>query len=152
MWGVLQRAMPTDRIALRRSGWALGWWRVSTRPTGRFRTATVDQALGLKAFMHRTRVLGLYRGMLKRARAMGETTRNGEISQEVRKKFRSSQTEDDPLKIRMMVADAEQHLEYLQGASRGAPKAGNGPQDSWLDIDDTEDQRGRVGVGFPWER
>ncbi|CAN0126120.1 unnamed protein product [Ectocarpus fasciculatus] len=110
----------------------------------------VGGALGLKEFMHRARVLDLYRGILKRARALEDK----DVADEARRQFKSSLGETDPLKVQMMVADATNHLEAMQGSTRGAGSgaAGGGGGDSWLDIHDPEDKRGRVGEGFPWQR
>ena len=78
-----------------------------------------------------------------------------DVAAETRRQFKLSQEETDPLKIKMAIADATNYLETLQGASRtgaGAGVVGAGGGDSWLDIDDPDDKRGRVGTGFPWER
>eukprot|EP00752_Nemacystus_decipiens_P010524 g9372.t1 len=95
-------------------------------------------ALGLKEFMHRTRVLSLYRGILKRARSINDQ----DVASEARRQFKASRAETDPLKIQMLVADATNHLEAMQGSTREAGSSGGG--DSWLDIDDPEDKRGRL--------
>eukprot|EP00903_Cladosiphon_okamuranus_P014984 g13868.t1 len=94
-------------------------------------------ALGLKEFMHRARVLDLYRGILKRARSIEDK----DVAAEARRQFKASRDETDPLKIQMLVADASNHLEAMQGSVLGAGSSGGG--DSWLDIDDPEDKRGR---------
>lgn len=74
-----------------------------------------------------------------------------DVAIEVRRQFRTARDETDPLKVQMLVADASNQLEAMQGTTRGgASGAGGGA--SWLDIDDPEDQRGRVGQGFPWQR
>ncbi|CAN0401829.1 unnamed protein product, partial [Laminaria digitata] len=101
-------------------------------------------ALGLKEFMHRTRVLGLYRGILKRARTLGDK----DVADDARRQFRSSRDEADPLKLQMLMADATNYLEAMQGSTREGSSGGG----SWLDIKDPEDERGRVGEGFPWQR
>ncbi|CAM9723093.1 unnamed protein product [Pylaiella littoralis] len=104
----------------------------------------VGRALGLKEFMHRTRVLDLYRSILKRARAIEDK----DVATEARRQFKSSRDETDPLKVQMLVADATNHLEAMQGSTRGAGSTSG----SWLDIQDPEDKRGRMGEGFPWQR
>ncbi|CAM9844495.1 unnamed protein product [Ectocarpus sp. 4 AP-2014] len=108
----------------------------------------VGGTLGLKEFMHRSRVLELYRGILKRARALEDK----DVADEARRQFKSCLGETDHLKVQMMVADATNHLEAMQGSTRGAGSGGGGDGDSWLDIHDPEDKRGRVGESFPWQR
>ncbi|CAN0421509.1 unnamed protein product [Ectocarpus sp. 8 AP-2014] len=98
--------------------------------------------------MHRARVLELYRGVLKRARDLEDK----DVADEARRQFKSCLGETDPLKVQMMVADATNHLEAMQGSTRGAGSGAGGGGDSWLDIHDPEDTRGRVGEGFPWQR
>lgn len=75
-----------------------------------------------------------------------------DLAAEARRQFKLSQEETDQLKIRMLVADAKNQLEVLQGAVRTSGSSSAGGGGSWLDIDDPEDKRGRVGTGFPWER
>ena len=82
----------------------------------------------------------------QRARALGDK----DVAAEAGRQFRSSREETDPLKIQMLVADATNYLEAMQGSTRDAGASGGGG--SWLDIDDPEDKRGRVGEGFPWQR
>ncbi|CAM9468214.1 unnamed protein product [Hapterophycus canaliculatus] len=100
--------------------------------------------------MHRTRVLELYRGILKRAREIDDK----DVAAEARRQFKSFRDEADPLKIQMRVADAVNHLEAMQGSTRGGGPAdgAGGGGGSWLDIHDPEDKRGRVGESFPWQR
>lgn len=73
-----------------------------------------------------------------------------DVAAEARRQFKASRDETDPLKIQMLVADATNHLEAMQGSARGAESSGG--EGSWLDIDDPEDKRGRVGEGFPWQQ
>ncbi|CAM9546797.1 unnamed protein product, partial [Ectocarpus sp. 12 AP-2014] len=82
----------------------------------------VGGALGLKEFMHRARVLELYRGILKRARALEDK----DVADEARRQFKSCLGETDPLKVQMMVADATNHLEAMQGSTRGVGSTGGG--------------------------
>lgn len=82
----------------------------------------------------------------QRARSIGDQ----DVAAETRRQFKASRDETDPLKIQMLVADATNHLEAMQGSTRGAGSSGDGG--SWLDIHDPEDKRGRVGEGFPWQR
>lgn len=72
------------------------------------------------------------------------------MAAEARRQFKCSRDETDPLKVQMLVADAANHLEAMQGPTRGAGSTSGGG--SWLDIHDPEDKRGRVGQGFPWQR
>ena len=86
------------------------------------------------------------RANLQRARSIEDK----DVAAEARRQFKASRDETDPLKIQMLVADATNYLEAMQGSTRGGGSSGGG--DSWLDIDDPEDKRGRVGEGFPWQR
>lgn len=54
------------------------------------------------------------------------------------------------MKLQMLMADATNYLEAMQGSTREASSGRTGG--SWLDIKDPEDERGRVGEGFPWQR
>lgn len=73
-----------------------------------------------------------------------------DVAAEAQRQFKLCSDETDPLKIQRLVADAANHLEAMQGSARAGAGAGGGG--SWLDVDDPEDERGRMGVGFPWQR
>lgn len=82
---------------------------------------------------------------VQRARTLGDAG----VADEARQQFRVGKDEVEPLKIKMLLADAKNYLEAMQGSSWGKEVGGGA---SWIDIDDPEDERGRVGQGFPWER
>ncbi|CAM9583897.1 unnamed protein product [Scytosiphon promiscuus] len=90
------------------------------------------------------------RGRAQRAREIDDR----DVAAEARRQFKSFRDESDPLKVQMLVADAVNHLEAMQGSTRGGGSAdgAGGGGDSWLDIHDPADKRGRVGEGFPWQR
>lgn len=73
------------------------------------------------------------------------------VAAEAKRQFRLSRHETDALTVKMLLADAVNYLEAMHGSLRGGGVEANGAG-SWLEIDDPEDERGRVGADFPWER
>lgn len=118
----------------------------------------------LKDFMHRNTVLSMYRGFLRSARYVKVKQRNSvmadELINEIRREFKSQKNESDPFQRQRAVADGQRRAAELRGLT-GEPdhtrnendKNGKLQQkdaDSWISIVDPEDQRGRVGSGWPW--
>eukprot|EP00953_Heterococcus_sp_UTEX-ZZ885_P016330 9182-Heterococcus_DN1.PRE.2 len=122
--------------------------------------------LSLRDFMRRSQVLHTYRQLLKVcssaadyelrnlhsepcARRMDDKQQGQEVAAQIKAQYRTFQHETDSLKLRMLMADAAQHVDALQGAVHRKLPAGVG---SWMDTQDEEDRRGRVGLDFPWQR
>ena len=80
---------------------------------------------------------------------MEDTQQGQEVAAQIKTQYRLFQHETDSLKLRMLMADAAQHVDTLQGAVHRKLPAGVG---SWMDTQDEEDRRGRVGLDFPWQR
>ena len=90
--------------------------------------------------------------VLQCARSMPDPEQRAEIGQQIKTSYRAAQHETDTMHIRMLMADARQHISTLQGAVTRHSAVGSDTAGTWLDIKDPQDVRGRVGTGFPWER
>ena len=76
---------------------------------------------------------------------------------EVQTSFERYKNETDALTIQMALREGERQLEQVRSmvgyvGAVGADNAAKTDGDSWLNIDDDEDPRGRVGVVWPWEQ
>ena len=74
------------------------------------------------------------------------------IKEEVKKGFRVNMSLTEKISINACIKEAETNLRMIRELADGDnARDGNG-DGSWLDNSDDEDQRGRVGSGWPWER
>ncbi|XP_071334601.1 LYR motif-containing protein 2 [Trachinotus anak] len=71
-------------------------------------------ALSLKQFLQRRRVLGIYRNMLRTIRQVPEEADRKYLRDWAREEFKRNRHATDQDAIRMMVTQANNHLEELQ--------------------------------------
>ena len=108
----------------------------------------------LKEFVHRQTVIRQYRGFLRAVNCIPDPTFQTSSKKEVQSSFERYKNETDALTIQMALREGERQLEQVRSMVGyvGADNAAKTDGDSWLNIDDEEDPRGRVGVAWPWER
>jgi Complex 1 protein (LYR family) len=112
-----------------------------------------------KEFVHRHTVLSLYRRFLRSVRIVRleqrNTTMADELLNEIRREFRSQKNETDPFQRQRALADGQRRADELRGLT-GEPavptstKLQQQDADSWMNIQDPDDLRGRVGDVWPW--
>ena len=68
--------------------------------------------------------------------------------------LRTAEPVTDALTIQMALREGERQLEQVKSMVGyvGPDDAAKKDEDSWLNTDDEEDPRGRVGVMWPWEQ
>ncbi|XP_060907383.1 LYR motif-containing protein 2 [Labrus mixtus] len=71
-------------------------------------------ALSLKQFLQRQRILGIYRNMLKTIRQVPSEGDRKYLRDWARDEFKRNKSATNPDAIRMMVSQANNHLEELQ--------------------------------------
>mmetsp|Transcript_23497 Transcript_23497/g.32956 ORF Transcript_23497/g.32956 Transcript_23497/m.32956 type:complete len:138 (-) Transcript_23497:80-493(-) len=116
----------------------------------RKRRSRLGNVPSLKEFVHKTTVLRQYRDFLKAVRLIPDKVDRKPAYMEVRHTFRKLSYETDALSIEMAIKDGERRLKQVQ--SLVGHNAATKDADSWLNIDDKEDPRGRVGVEWPWQK
>lgn len=102
-----------------------------------------------REFVHRFTVLSMYRGYL---RAINKTMphNRSDLHEQVRKEFRTHMADTDPFNIQRALAEGKRRFEELQQLTGGDNNNNGG--NSWMNIQDDEDPRGRVGHGWPWQK
>jgi len=133
-----------------------------------------DAIPSLADFMHRTKVLKQYRNFVRLARFVdGKDAANGSSGadpgkiraalEEVRLSYQLGMKKDvDVLSKSMAYSEGERRLRELEAmvgySANTRSKESNEislesyDSDSWINIQDEEDPRGRVGLQWPWEQ
>lgn len=111
-----------------------------------------EKVPSLKEFLHRTTVLRQYRAFLRAVAVIPDTPWRIQSQTEVRTTFRRNATETDRMALKMTVADGERRLQQVRSMVGYKNPQTDSDEDSWLNIKDEEDPRGRVGVQWPWSR
>lgn len=104
----------------------------------------------MKEFVHRQNVRRQYRGFLRALDSISDSKFRKQGREEVRKEFGALKFITDQLAISMAIKEGARKLKELRsivGYQKEEEHA-----DSWLNIQDDEDPRGRVGVSWPWEK
>lgn len=110
-------------------------------------SSIASKALPLKYFIHRAKVFGLYRNLLRSAGKLEDQTMKREIRKQISDGFHSN-IALAPGQISVAIAEAESHLKMLRVMHQRAEI----PTDSWIHMGTEDDVRGRVGVKWPWEK
>ena len=103
----------------------------------------------LKVFMRRAQVLNLYRGMNRAARLVSNLELRKSLCAEIAINFRQNQHLKDSMSLKATLLEAHRQLKQLQamGAEGSAHETG-----SWLGESTEDDERGRIGTEWPWQR
>ena len=124
----------------------------STRSRSRVR-GNAKNIPSLKDFVHKQTVIRQYRGFLRAVGIIPDDHWRSQCKEEVRKTFKLEQNEKDQLRITMAVKEGERKLKDVQSmVGFKGTESQSDDADSWLNIDDEVDPRGRVGTDWPWER
>ena len=118
------------------------------------RALPLGAALTLQDFLHRSRVLGLYRTFLRELRGLDEAAAR-EARTRIREGFMRHRGERDRSALRALLADGERELQFVRTYAGTARRASSADSDaapsSWVGTGEAWDVRGRVGSGWAWE-
>jgi hypothetical protein len=98
-----------------------------------------------KEFVHRFTVLQLYRNFFKCIRKMPHN--QSELRNQLRREFKSLKADTNTFNIQRALTEGKRRLEELQEFTGEDNKY---ESNSWINIQDPDDPRGRVGRGWPW--
>lgn len=120
--------------------------------TGRI-ARKLDNALSLRDFLHRSKVLTQYRNFMRELRGIDETA-SKELRARIREGFKANKAEKDKANRAAMLLEGTRQLQfvrtYVGTAKRGEAVAG-AEGESWVGSGgDPEDVKGRLGHGWPW--
>lgn len=92
----------------------------------------------------------LYRQFMKGAIKIPEEELKRDTIAQIRVEFQRNIHITDKATVAALFADAKRRLEMLKSIS--SPSHASSEHSTWLSTDDDEDQRGRVGTDWPWQR
>jgi hypothetical protein len=102
----------------------------------------------LQEFVHKTQVLKQYRSFLRAIRLIDQEEDRQHAYQEVKREFKTHSALQDKIAKQMAVTEGERNLKQVQSLV-GVSVAHE--EHSWLNTQDPEDPRGRVGTDWPWQ-
>jgi hypothetical protein len=107
--------------------------------------------LSLKDFVRQRQVVTLYRHFLKSVKknVTGNVPLQEDLRQQVRTDFRRNKVIKDHSAISSLIQEANRNLERIKDLNSGSAND-HGGTDSWINTEDEDDKRGRVGSGWPW--
>lgn len=103
--------------------------------------------LPLKVFIRKGQVVTVYRAMLRSIRYIDDNFVQVDLRRQVTTGFRSNMYLKDAGLIAQAIKEAHGHLKMLNDMGRRSSLAA----DSWINQSTPDDERGRVGTGWPWE-
>jgi len=101
-----------------------------------------------KEFVHRFTVLSLYRGFLKCIRDTMPHNQE-DLREQVRKEFKANKDDVHSFTVKQNIAEGQRRFEELKEFTGQSNKYTG---ESWINIKDPDDPRGRVGTGWPWAK
>lgn len=130
----------------------------------RFRKVDVASIPTFKDFLQRQTVLRQYRGYLRTLSGIDDLAWQKQLKKDVSDSYKRNRGEMDPTAIKMCMREGERQLAQLRSIVGDSNKKSssipnkasdlhnrNDP-DSWINIPDKQDPRGRVGTHWPWQR
>jgi hypothetical protein len=127
----------------------------------------LTNTLPLGAFIKRQQTFKLYKQLRRTARKIEDSSVKQGIFEQIRTDFRQNQLLKDAVSIKSAMVQGQRNLALLQdlvgetavrksvavdvkpGVAGGSTAAKS--DNSWLNNSTGDDQRGRVGTGWPWK-
>ena len=112
----------------------------------------------LKSFVRKSKALSLYRELFRVSNLFPKEDRS-KIQREIREGFKTNRNEEDQIAIGYLLSKGEEQLNFLKSGSLNENKCQvadvskiKPSTDSWLGQGTPDDEHGRVGVGWPFNR
>lgn len=107
--------------------------------------------LPFQYFVRQRQVLTLYRHLLKSVKKNldGNESLQKELQVQIRSDFRRNKEMKDNVAVASLIQEAKRNLEQIKDMNSG-PADSHGGAGSWINTEDEDDKRGRIGNGWPW--
>lgn len=122
-------------------------------------TKSQQFVLPLQYFVRRKQVLDLFRQFLREHRRISDQSLRSDIKRQISYEFRNygklptslDEYEKISRNISVLIVQGERSLQQLKDLSVTHSNS-NDINDSWININDPEDTRGRIGTSWPWSK
>ena len=104
----------------------------------------------------------MFRALMRGAADLNDKSLTSHVREQIRFEFRNNSKITDNVALRNLIQDGQRQLTKLQSMGTKAahqlahasplPVSSSGSGSSWLNEQDGEDQRGRMGAKWPWEK
>ena len=114
----------------------------------------LKNVLPLGVFIRRQQSLMLYRDLMRAARKVDDPTIRLEIMTSIRVEFKNNLNISDPMALKSLILVGNRSLKQIQSMSTTSNKNNSISHDneSWMNIKDDDDVRGRIGQQWPWQK
>jgi hypothetical protein len=109
--------------------------------------ARIKDVLPFREFTRRRQVLTLFRSMLRAANQLEDSALRTSITKEIGAGFRQNRDLRDPVAVKVTIQEAHRQMKQLQSMGQNSSAY---DADSWINQSEPDDERGRVGKGWPW--
>lgn len=117
-------------------------------------------ALPFKEFMRRKSVLDLYKSLIVQAKRIPDESLKVGLLSQIRSDFQRNKLITDNNTLKSLLAEGKRSLEQLNDmVASVSPPAKNSLRkekspnvSAWIDSSTPDDERGRVGTGWPWSQ
>ena len=89
----------------------------------------------------------LFRSMLRAANRVDDVALRSNLRGQISSEFRQNRDLKDPVSVKSTLQEAMRQLKQLEAMGTGA---GAYDADSWINQSEPDDERGRVGKGWPF--
>ena len=108
----------------------------------------LKDSIPFHVFVRRAQVLSLYRQFQRSIGHVEDQTLKKDIKSQVYSQFRANRSTTDNVVVRYLIQDAKRQLIQLQAITNQDKTC---IENSWINTKDADDERGRVGTGWPWK-
>ena len=112
----------------------------------------VKDAMSFRFFVRRQQVLQLYRTFLRASRRVADPELKKELSAQIKHEFRNNVGITDASVVKSLIVEATRNLERLQAMAMKTDSDVMVQHQNNSVTTDEDDERGRVGKGWPWQR
>mmetsp|Transcript_24737 Transcript_24737/g.41242 ORF Transcript_24737/g.41242 Transcript_24737/m.41242 type:complete len:120 (+) Transcript_24737:16-375(+) len=116
----------------------------------------LGQTLPLHIFIRRRQVVHLYRHLLKACKNVDDSSVKSDLIDEIKLEFHTNKELEEKIAIKNAITQGNRSLTQLNdmigGQNRVYGSNAIAGESSWLDTNDCDDERGRVGTDWPWSR
>ena len=125
----------------------------STRSAVLFgRSKLPEDTLPFHFFIRKQQSRELYRSLVRLCNKIQDKDIHRDVLYQIRQSYKLHKNVKDVGELRSLIAEGNRYKQQIASMANTTSSSDNKTGDvSWMDTDDPEDRRGRVGTGWPWQ-